>query len=165
MNNETNVNVQYVSPLKKILMTIGELPSSYLETMSYYEMLVWFTEFLRNQVIPTVNNNAEAVQELQTLYEELREYVNNYFDNLDVQEEINNKLEEMTEDGSLTQIIKNYVDPIYQEYETTINNAIEGYETTVNSTLDGFQNQINALESGAPIPVSSTSDMTDTSKI
>ena len=109
MNNKTDIDVQYVSPLKKICMTIGELPSSYLETMSYYEMLVWFTEFLKNKVIPTVNNNAEAVQELQTLYEELRTYVNNYFDNLDVQEEINNKLDAMAESGQLTDIIAQYL--------------------------------------------------------
>ena len=109
MNNKTDIDVQYVSPLKKICMTIGELPSSYLETMSYYEMLVWFTEFLKNQVIPTVNNNAEAVQELQSLYEELRTYVNNYFDNLDVQEEINNKLDEMADSGQLTDIIAQYL--------------------------------------------------------
>ena len=109
MNNKTDINVQYVSPLKKICMTIGELPTSYLETMSYYEMLVWFTEFLKNQVIPTVNNNAEAVQELQSLYEELRTYVNDYFDNLDVQDEINNKLDAMAESGQLTDIIAQYL--------------------------------------------------------
>ena len=109
MNNKTDINVKYVSPLKKICMTIGELPASYLETMSYYEMLVWFTEFLKNQVIPTLNNNAEAVQELQNLYEELRTYVNNYFDNLDVQDEINNKLEAMAESGQLTDIIAQYL--------------------------------------------------------
>ena len=109
MNNKTDIDVQYVSPLKKICMTIGELPSSYLETMSYYEMLVWFTEFLKNQVIPTINNNAEAVKELQSLYEELRTYVNNYFDNLDVQEEINNKLDEMADSGQLTDIIAQYL--------------------------------------------------------
>ena len=109
MNNKTDIDVQYVSPLKKICMTIGELPASYLETMSYYEMLVWFTEFLKNQVIPTVNNNAEAVSELQALYEELRIYVNNYFDNLDVQDEIDNKLEEMADSGQLTDIIAQYL--------------------------------------------------------
>ena len=109
MNNKTDIDVRYVSPLKKICMTIGELPASYLETMSYYEMLVWFVEFLKNQVIPTVNNNAEAVSELQALYEELRKYVNNYFDNLDVQDEINNKLEAMAESGQLTDIIAQYL--------------------------------------------------------
>ena len=53
-----------VLPLKKICMTIGEIPTSYLETMTYYEMLVWFIEYLKNNIIPTINNNAEAVQEV-----------------------------------------------------------------------------------------------------
>lgn len=109
MNEQTNVNVGYVSPLKRICMTIGELPSSYLETMTYYEMLVWFTKYLKETLIPTINNNAEAVSELQTLYEELRVYVNNYFDNLDVQDEIDNKLDAMAESGQLTDIIAQYL--------------------------------------------------------
>ena len=116
-----------VIPLKKICMTIGELPTAYLETMSYYEMLIWFIEFLRNNVIPTVNNNASAVQEVQSVVlalqnyinnykdsidadvEELEEYMNNYFDNLDVQDEINNKLDEMLEQGILEQIIEQFL--------------------------------------------------------
>ena len=130
MNNKTDIDVQYVSPLKKICMTIGELPSSYLETMSYYEMLVWFTEFLKNQVIPTVNNNAEAVEELQSLYEELRTYVNNYFDNLDVQDEINNKLDAMDESGELDTILERVVGKItgnmvYADDFDTLNEAFE----------------------------------------
>ena len=112
--NENKTNVKYVSPLKRICMTIGELPSSYIETMSYYEMLVWFTEFLKNQVIPTVNNNAEAVNELQHMYDELKEYVDNYFDNLDVQEAIDNKLDEMVESGDFATIINNYFNPNFK---------------------------------------------------
>lgn len=104
-----NVEPKYVKPLKRICMTIGQLPSSYLETMSYYEMLVWFVEFLRNQVIPALDNNAEAVRELQQLYVELKDYVDNYFNNLDVQEEINNKLDEMLENGELEQIIEQFL--------------------------------------------------------
>ena len=172
MDNKTDIDVQYVSPLKKICMTIGELPSSYLETMSYYEMLVWFTEYLKNTVIPTINNNAEAVDELQSLYEELRTYVNDYFDNLDVQEEINNKLNTMTEDGTLTAIIKNYVDPIYQAYESSINETvseqseeINTFKQTINGQMNTLSNKVDAVESGTPIAVSSVDDMTDTDKI
>lgn len=116
-----------VIPLKKICMTIGELPTSYLETMTYYEMLIWFIEYLKNNIIPTVNNNAEAIQEVQSVVlalqnyindykdsidsdvEELEEYMNNYFENLDVQEEINNKLDDMLEDGVLEQIIEQFL--------------------------------------------------------
>ena len=116
-----------VIPLKKICMTIGELPTSYLETMTYYEMLVWFINYLRNNIIPTINNNSEAVQEVQTVVlslqnyineykdsidsdvEELEKYMNNYFENLDVQEEINNKLDDMLKDGVLEQIIEQFL--------------------------------------------------------
>ena len=105
MNNKIEKEVITLKPFKKFCMTIGELPSSYVETMTYYEMLLWFTKYLQDTIIPTINNNAEAVSELQGLFTELQHYVNNYFDNLDVQEEINNKLDQMAEDGTLTELI------------------------------------------------------------
>lgn len=46
---------------------------------------------------------------LEGLFNELQSYVNNYFDNLDVQTEINNKLDDMVEDGTLQEIITQYI--------------------------------------------------------
>lgn len=97
------------SPFKKMVMTIGELPTSFVDSMTYYEMLAWLCNYLQNTVIPAVNNNGEAVEELQNLFIELKSYVDNYFDNLDVQEEINNKLDEMADDGTLQEIITDYL--------------------------------------------------------
>ena len=108
MNNNLKP-ITTLPPFKRLCMSIGELPTSYLETMTYYEMLVWFTEYMKNTVIPTINNNGEAVSELQSLYIQLHDYVENYFDNLDVQEEINNKLDEMVEEGTLQEIITDYL--------------------------------------------------------
>lgn len=105
MNEKIDVTVKGLAPFKKFCMTIGELPSSYVETMSYYEMLLWFTKYLTDTVIPTINNNAEAVEEVQNIVMELQDYINNYFDNLDVQEEINNKLNAMSLSGELANII------------------------------------------------------------
>lgn len=96
-------------PFRKLVTTIGELPSAFIESMSYYEMLAWFVNWLETTVIPTVNNNAEAVEELQGLFVQLKTFVDNYFDNLDVQEEINNKLDAMVEDGTLQEIITTYI--------------------------------------------------------
>lgn len=107
-----NNNLQPINTIpnfKRFCMTIGELPTSYLETMTYYEMLVWFTEYMKNTIIPTINNNGLAVEELQNKYNELKSYVDNYFTNLDVQQEINNKLDEMVETGQLQEIISNYL--------------------------------------------------------
>ena len=106
-------------PFKHFIMTVGEIPTSYLETMTYYEMLVWFTNYLGKTVIPAINENGEAVTELQNLFVELQNYVNDYFENLDVQEEINNKLDDMVEAGTLQEIIADYLN----------SKAVFGYDT------------------------------------
>lgn len=131
-----NLNLHTVTtvdtrPFRKLVMTIGELPTSFIESMTYYELLAWFTNYLETVIIPTVNNNGEAVEELQekyvelkndteteissfeteitTAFNQLKDFVDNYFDNLDVQEEINNKLDDMAEAGTLQEIITQYI--------------------------------------------------------
>lgn len=96
-------------PFSKFIMSIGELPTSYLDSLSYAEQITWFCNFLQDKVIPAINNNAEALEEVQRLMTQLQEYVNNYFTNLDVQEEINNKLDAMVEAGTLQEIIADYL--------------------------------------------------------
>lgn len=98
------------TPFKYFCMTIGELPSSFVDSMSYYEMLAWLCNYLEKTVIPAVNANAMATTELQNLYIELKAYVDNYFDNLDVQTEINNKLDDMAESGELATIISQFLE-------------------------------------------------------
>ena len=53
-----------------------------------------------------VNNTKDT---LEDAFNELNDYVRNYFNNLDVQDEINNKLDEMAESGQLTDIIAQYL--------------------------------------------------------
>ena len=100
------------------------IPLAFDESMSYYETLCALLSYLKETVIPAVNNNAEAVLELQGLYTELKNYVDNYFNNLDVQEEINNKLDAMAEDGTLDDIIN-------QQIFSDLNNDIDNIENTM----------------------------------
>ena len=108
MNNNLKPVVT-IEPFRRLCMTIGELPTSYLESMTYYEMLVWFTKYLQETVIPTINNNGEAVTELQTKFIELKNYVDDYFNNLDIQDELNTLLIELIENNQLY-IAMNYND-------------------------------------------------------
>lgn len=151
MSNITdNPNIQPV----KVTATSGvftnyiykAIPLAFDESMSYYETLCAFKDYLMNTMIPAVNNNADAVAELQGLYVQLNDYVTHYFDNLDVQEEINNKLDEMVQSGELQEIL----DSIFDEINTRINN---------------LQRQVNSVVGGTPQVVTSTSQMTDTTKI
>ena len=92
-------------PFGKFCVTLGMLPASYKESLTYEEQLLWFCNYLETKVIPAINTNSEALQEVQALYEEIRQFMIDYFAHLDVQEEIDNKLDEMAQDGTLADII------------------------------------------------------------
>lgn len=81
----------------------ASVPMVFDNTMSYYECLCALTKFIQDDVINVINNNAEILAALE-------EYVKHYFDNLDVQEEINNKLDEMAAQGELAEIIAAYLE-------------------------------------------------------
>lgn len=76
----------------------SNIPAVYDNTMTYYEELCALLKYLEDQVVPALNENAEAITILSN-------FVEHYFDNLDVQEEINNKLDAMVEDGTMNEII------------------------------------------------------------
>lgn len=110
MENLTLIKPQKVQNIiNKFCYTIGMIPTSYKMSLTYEEQIIAIGHYLEETVIPALNNNAEAVAELQALFIQLKDYVENYFDNLDVQNEINNKLDQMAESGQLAEIIAKYV--------------------------------------------------------
>lgn len=150
IDTTTSVDVQTLTPFKKFIMTIGNLPTSYLESMTYAELLMWFCNYLQETVIPTVNNNGSAVTELQGLYEQLQSYVNDYFDDLNVQTEINNKLDSMVEDGSFETILNPYLQ--------SFNARLDLQDTAINA----IETEVNSIASGSPAGVYATASALST---
>lgn len=150
-----------LNPFARFCCTIGNLPSSYMASLTYEEQLMWFCDFLQNTVIPAVNNNAECVKELQELYVKLKNYVDNYFKNLDVQEEINNKLDSMVEDGQLTTLISNYLNPFIDSQ----NSIIENFTQDINQEVEEISRKTNALANGSPLVANSIGEMTDQTRV
>lgn len=85
------------------------IPLAFDESLSYYEVLCHLTAKIK-EVIDEQNIEGQAIEELQQKYLLLVDYVDNYFNNLDVQEEINNKLDEMALDGTLENLIGQYIE-------------------------------------------------------
>ena len=86
------------TPFKHLVMSIGALPTSFVDSMSYYECMAWLIAYIRDKVVPACNNNAEAIKEIQ-----------NWIETLDLQDYVDNKLDEMVESGELATIIANYI--------------------------------------------------------
>lgn len=81
-----------------------------------------------SQMVDYINDSMDS---LLTAYNQLQGFVNDYFDNLDVQEEINNKLDGMVEDGT---------------FETLFAPYLTGYQTQ----LDLLDARLDNLESNIP---------------
>lgn len=130
------------------------IPTMFDDSLSYYEALCALNRFIQKNLVEVVNNNATVTQEYIELTNQLKEYMENYFENLDVQVEINNKLDEMVETGEFQTLLDSVITPEFNDFK-------EG----VNQTLNNFEVKLNSVASGAPIPVASTSSMTDTDRI
>lgn len=105
--NEKIVHAAPVPPF--VTFVTSAVPMVFDNSMSYYEALCALWKWLQDDVIDVINNNANVTDQYIALTNELKEYVENYFENLDVQEEINNKLDEMAEAGTLQEIISAYI--------------------------------------------------------
>ena len=124
------------------------LPLVYDDSLSYYETLCKVVAYLNNVIsdISSLEGNFEEldtvtkanVEKLLTAYNELQGYVNDYFSTLDVQEEINKKLDEMAEDGSLSALIQ----PLFDEYKKEIDDTV----SSQNSQIEEQKNEVKILK-------------------
>ena len=84
------------------------LPLVYDDSLSYYELLCKVVDYLNN-TIADVNTLGTDVDNLNKAFIQLQDYVNNYFSTLDVQQEINNKLDEMVENGTFDKLLSKII--------------------------------------------------------
>ena len=141
------------------------------DALTDYALLCKVVEYL-NIVITATNENSAQVEVLTNAFNNLKNYVEHYFENLDVQEEINKKLDQMAEDGTLGELIGRYIDPLIEEqnenialFENNVTNTVENYQNSVNGTIAEMNTKVNAVTSGTPLVASSTAGMTNTSRI
>lgn len=84
------------------------LPTVYDDALSYYELLNKVVYQL-NETMQHVNSLGGDVSAMLTAYNQLQNYVNEYFANLDVSTEINTKLDEMVTNGTLSELLEPFV--------------------------------------------------------
>lgn len=103
------------------------------DAVTDYELLCLVVDHL-NEVIKNSNEQNTVIQNLYNAFVALKDYVDNYFDNLDVQEEINNKLDDMAESGQLADIIAQYLRLAGVLAFNTLND-LKGADNIVNGSI------------------------------
>lgn len=80
------------------------LPLVYGDELSYYELLCNVVDYL-NTTMENVDIMEGDFVKLHAAFVQLQKYVNTYFSSLDVQQEINNKLDALVEDGTMSSLV------------------------------------------------------------
>lgn len=127
-----------------VTFVTSTVPMVFDNSLSYYEALSALWKWLQDDVVNVINNNATVTEDYIQLTNEMKEYMDSYFDNLDVQEEINNKLDEMASNGELQQIIADYFVIVDQKIEAQ-NQEIDTFETGVNNIVNTQNTSIQQL--------------------
>lgn len=113
------------------------LPLTYDDSLSYYELLNKVVKYLNN-TISDVSAVEENVGKLNDAYVQLQDYVNNYFDELDIEAELRNVLDAMALDGTLDELL----DPLVANrlpgvVEEQIDNVVAGQiDNSVSGQID-----------------------------
>ena len=103
-----NFDFKRICPFKWYVLQNFPFIEADFDSITYYQLLCKLAEEI-NKVINSNNSIGQQTEILTNAFNELQEYIDNYFENLDVQEEINNKLDEMAEGGQLADIIAQYL--------------------------------------------------------
>ena len=120
---------------REILIRIIGMTTPYV-----YDNNISLLELVR-RLYNFVNELATCVQDLDKEFTDLKDYVNNYIDNLDISSEIKTVLNEMIEDGTLANIINDELLGNINNEITSINEAL----ATVNSTLQAHVTELTYL--------------------
>ena len=161
MSDIEKYNYKNLTPFK--WFTIQNFPfiEADFDAITNYQLFSKVVEYLNN-VINSQNSVGQEVENLSQAFIDLQNYVDNYFDNLDVQEEINNKLDSLVEDGTLTNLISTYLQPyieaqnqVISEQTQTLNNAISQQNNAISqqnqniNTLEARVDEVTQLPSGS----------------
>ena len=114
-----NFDYNNITPFKWFVLENFPFIENDFEAINNYRLFSKVVEYL-NKVIDDMNAVGQQTENITNAMTELQDYVNNYFDSLDIQEEVNNKLDKMVEDGTLL----NLISPILNELTENVNNAL-----------------------------------------
>ena len=107
MSDNSEKELKYISPFKYQLLQSFPFIAEDFDQLTAYGLFCRLADKM-NEVVANNNNlNDDMLLYIQK-FNQLKAFVEDYFENLDVQDEIDNKLDEMAENGTLAEIIEDY---------------------------------------------------------
>lgn len=132
-----------------------------------------FSEFNYDWIIKKTRELLDHYDQLDTDFAQLHDYVYNYFANLDVDDEINAKIDSMVADGTFGALVDGLIDEKYEEIrkqmaamQTALQTNINTLQTTLNTGQRAQDQRLDTLDGRvdniAANPPQTSTEVTDT---
>ena len=127
-------NISLLELVRKLYKIVNELCTALQDLNTDYE-----------QFKDDVNSEIESFEtDMTTDLQALRDYVDNYFNSLDIEQTVRDVLEEMTEDGTLEELLNQTVLANINSHLSTLDTEISGLTTRVGTLeTDNTTNKTN----------------------
>lgn len=155
--NNNYTDMDSLTPFKLCVLQNFPFIEADFDALTNYQLLCKVVEYLNN-IIDNNNKQNDNITQLEQNFITLYNYVKDYFDNLDVQEEINNKLDEMVQDGTFGLYLSNYIPYVTPEMFGAKGDGI-------NDDTSAIINALNNLNSGGTLLLSKEYYITSTLNI
>lgn len=114
-------NYNYLNPFKWFILENFPFIEADFDALTNWQLFCKLGKEM-NKIIDNLNSLGIETENLSQAFIDLQNYVNNYFENLDIQEEVNTKLDEMAAGGELAELVSQYLE----------SQAIIGFQTSNN---------------------------------
>lgn len=111
------------------------LPAVYDDSLSYTDLLAKMLAYLNNLV---ANNNTLSTDVTNAI-----NYINTFFESTDFQDKVDDKLNRMASDGSLSRLIQ----PLFDAYKVQIDDDVANFKNQTNQTIETQNNSISSIQS------------------
>ena len=139
-------------PFKRMVSTVGNLPTSFVDSMSYYEMLAWLCQYVTEEIIPKINEDTEAINAIQLEFEALKQEVEEAIQEIPqlredfeaLVETFNQTLEELQTQYEAFEVeVENEINEKIAEVRSDIMIVVNSYYQTLDNKIDEEVEAIN----------------------
>lgn len=132
-------------PFKRMISTVGNLPTSFVDSMSYYEVLAWLCQYVTETIIPKINEDSEAINAIQEEFIALREEVEEAIkeipqlraDFIELSEKFDQTLIDLQAQYDAFKIeVQEEIDTQIAQARTAIMEVVNSYFETLNDKID-----------------------------
>ena len=140
-----------ISNFRHFPKSIGELPTSYRESISYEEQILWLCNFIEKEILPSIEISQDTVEELKSAFDSLQKEVEKTFSDFEL--DINGvKVYSDVQNELLKDLIENQIRLLNLRFDNIpdtllVWNPTNGTQDNLNDTLNDIysQTRIGAL--------------------